>query len=106
VSTTWWLPYDFEAIVRYGHAVNSSIPEDPNEAEFPPTPWADRVVIRGKTSAGVSRVKAEFHDTGERKIGMWGGEEIWVFWTNGFCHRESIDESNELWGERTTALQS
>jgi hypothetical protein len=39
VITTWWLPYGLNAIVHYGHSVNSSIPEDPGEAEFPPTQW-------------------------------------------------------------------
>jgi hypothetical protein len=37
--STWWLPYDLNAIMRFGHAVNTVIPEDPNEAEFPPLPW-------------------------------------------------------------------
>jgi hypothetical protein len=49
--TTWWIPYDYNAIMRYGHSVNSDIPEDPNEAEFPPTPWPERVVIRIKSQA-------------------------------------------------------
>jgi hypothetical protein len=49
--TTWWLPYNLEAMMRYGHTVNSSIPEDQNEAEFPPHPWPDRVVIRIKSQA-------------------------------------------------------
>jgi hypothetical protein len=47
--TTWWIPYDFGAIMRYGHSVNSAIPEDVNEAEFPPTPWDDEVTIRIKS---------------------------------------------------------
>jgi hypothetical protein len=41
--TTWWIPYNLEAIMRYGHSLNSNIPEDPNEAEFPLTPWRDEV---------------------------------------------------------------
>jgi hypothetical protein len=49
--STWWIPCDHEAIMRYGHSVNSSIPEDPNEAEFPRLPWADRVIIRIKSKA-------------------------------------------------------
>jgi hypothetical protein len=49
--TTWWLPYELNAIMHYGHSVNSSIPEDPGEAEFPPTPWPERVVIRIKYQA-------------------------------------------------------
>jgi hypothetical protein len=47
--TTWWVPYNFEAIMRYGHSVNTTIPEDPNEAEFPPTPWGNEVTIRIKS---------------------------------------------------------
>jgi hypothetical protein len=49
--STWWLLYDLNAIMRFGHAVNTVIPEDPNEAEFPPLPWGDRVVIRVKSQA-------------------------------------------------------
>jgi hypothetical protein len=49
--TTWWIPYDYTAIMRYGHTVNTSLPEDPAEAEFPPEPWSDRVVIRIKSQA-------------------------------------------------------
>jgi hypothetical protein len=37
-ATTWWVPYNLEAIMRYGHSVNTDIPEDPNEAEFPQSP--------------------------------------------------------------------
>jgi hypothetical protein len=47
--TTWLVPYDYEAIMRYGHAVNSAIPEDTNEAEFPSEPWANQVVLRIKS---------------------------------------------------------
>jgi hypothetical protein len=32
-ASTWWIPYNLEAIMRYGHSVNTEIPEDPNEAE-------------------------------------------------------------------------
>jgi hypothetical protein len=35
--------------MRYGHSVNSSIPADPNEAEFPPQPWPNDVTIRIKS---------------------------------------------------------
>jgi hypothetical protein len=49
-ATTWWVPYDREAIMRYGQAVNTAIPEDANEAEFPDEPWPDQVVIRIKSS--------------------------------------------------------
>jgi hypothetical protein len=48
-TTTWWIPYDLEAIMRYGNSVNSDIPADPNEAEFPPTPLADEVTMRIKS---------------------------------------------------------
>jgi hypothetical protein len=37
--------------MRYGHSVNTDIPEDPNEAEFPPTPWPDEVTMRIKAQA-------------------------------------------------------
>jgi hypothetical protein len=50
-ATTWWIPYDLDAIMLYGHVVNTVIPEDPDEAEFPPTPWADDVMIRIKSQA-------------------------------------------------------
>jgi hypothetical protein len=46
--TSWWIQYDFEAIMRCGNSVNSSIPPDPSEAEFPPFPWGNRVVVRIK----------------------------------------------------------
>jgi hypothetical protein len=49
--TTWWIPYNLEAIMSYGHSVNSAIPENPSEAEFPPTPWPDEVTIRIKSRA-------------------------------------------------------
>jgi hypothetical protein len=49
--TTWWVPYHLDAIMRYGRSVNTAIPEDPNEAEFPPTPWPDEVIIRVKSQA-------------------------------------------------------
>jgi hypothetical protein len=49
VVTTWWVPYDLKAIMRYGHTVNTEIPEDVNEAEFPQEPWPERVVIRIKS---------------------------------------------------------
>jgi hypothetical protein len=46
-----WLPYDFNAIMRFGHTVNSDIPEWGDEAEFPPAPWGVRVTIRVKSQA-------------------------------------------------------
>jgi hypothetical protein len=49
--STWWLPYDLNAIMRFGHTANTDIPEDPDEAEFPPLPWEERVVIRVKSQA-------------------------------------------------------
>jgi hypothetical protein len=51
IITTWWFPYDHQAIMRYGHSVNTDIPEDANEAEFRPEPWPERVVIRIKSQA-------------------------------------------------------
>jgi hypothetical protein len=50
-ASTWWIPYNLEAIMRYGHTINTDIPEDPNEAEFPPLPWHDDVIIRIKSHA-------------------------------------------------------
>jgi hypothetical protein len=47
--TSWWYPYDFEAIMKYGNSLDSAIPPDPNGAEFPPEQWTHRVVIRIKT---------------------------------------------------------
>jgi hypothetical protein len=35
--------------MRYGHSVNSNIPADPKEAEFPPEPWPNDVTIRIKS---------------------------------------------------------
>jgi hypothetical protein len=49
--TTWWLPYDFAEIMRYGNTVNSSIPADTAMAEFPPEPWGDEVTIRIKSNS-------------------------------------------------------
>jgi hypothetical protein len=49
--TTWWVPYNLNAIMSLGHTVNSDIPEDPTQAEFPPEPWLERVTIRIKSQA-------------------------------------------------------
>jgi hypothetical protein len=49
-----WPPYDLNEIMRFGHSINSAIPDDANEAEFPPTPWGDRVTIRVKSQASPS----------------------------------------------------
>jgi hypothetical protein len=51
VVATWWVLYDYHAIMAYGHTVNTDIPEDVNEAEFPPEPWPERVIIRIKSQA-------------------------------------------------------
>jgi hypothetical protein len=37
--------------MRLGHSVNSDIPDDVNQAEFPPEPWPERVTIRIKSQA-------------------------------------------------------
>jgi hypothetical protein len=37
--------------MRCGHFISTGIPDDPNEAEFPPLPWGDRVLIRVKSQA-------------------------------------------------------
>jgi hypothetical protein len=44
-----WVPYDLNLIMRRGHTVNSAIPEDPAEAEFPELPWRDEVIIQVKS---------------------------------------------------------
>jgi hypothetical protein len=37
--------------MEFGHRINSEIPESSSEAEFPPEPWPERVVIRTKSHA-------------------------------------------------------
>jgi hypothetical protein len=32
----WWIPYEKGAILKYGHRINPRIPENEEEAEFPP----------------------------------------------------------------------
>jgi hypothetical protein len=49
--STWWLPYDYAAIMRYGHTINSGIPDDVDQAIFPDLPWPERVVIRIRSQA-------------------------------------------------------
>jgi hypothetical protein len=49
--TTWWVPHNYDEIMRYGHTVNSDIPEDVAQAESPDEPWPERVVIRIKSLA-------------------------------------------------------
>jgi hypothetical protein len=49
-TTTWWLPYDRNAIMRYGNTVNSAIPQDPDMADFPDEPWPTDVLIRIKSA--------------------------------------------------------
>jgi hypothetical protein len=44
-----WVPYDLGQIMRRGHSVNSSIPEDISQVEFPDFPWGDEVTIRIKS---------------------------------------------------------
>jgi hypothetical protein len=46
-----WIPYDLNEIMRWGHSINTDIPEWGDEAEFPRLPWGDRVVIRVKSQA-------------------------------------------------------
>jgi hypothetical protein len=57
--TSWWYPYNFEAIMRYGNSLNSSIRADPNEGEFPPEQWSQRVVIRIKTTPALNVPSAQ-----------------------------------------------
>jgi hypothetical protein len=49
-ANAWWLPYDRNAIMRFGNSVNCKIPHDPNMAEFPDESWPRDVLIRIKTS--------------------------------------------------------
>jgi hypothetical protein len=49
-ATAWWLPYDRNAIMRYGNTVNSIIPPDVDMAEFPDEPWPADVLIRIKAA--------------------------------------------------------
>jgi hypothetical protein len=51
VVSSWWTPYDKEEIMRYGHRLNTSIPPWAAEAEFPPEPCPDRIVVRVKSAA-------------------------------------------------------
>jgi hypothetical protein len=48
--TSWWFPYNYGAIMRYGNSVNSNMPPDPTDAEFSPQPWPERVIIRIKSA--------------------------------------------------------
>jgi hypothetical protein len=48
--TAWWLPYDRNAIMRFGNTVNSAIPPDVDMAEVPDEPWPIDVPIRIKSS--------------------------------------------------------
>jgi hypothetical protein len=50
--STWWLPYNKVAIMRYVHAINTDIPENPEDAEFPDEPWPEDVIIRIKSHPG------------------------------------------------------
>jgi hypothetical protein len=49
-----WLPYDQNLIMRRGREVNTSIPEDPAEAEFPDLPWEDEATILIKSHGNPS----------------------------------------------------
>jgi hypothetical protein len=44
-ANAWWLPYDRNAIMKFGNSVNGVIPPDPNMAEFPDEPWPKEVLI-------------------------------------------------------------
>lgn len=43
-----WLPYERGEIMRYGHQIDPRIPEEEDEAEFPPEPLGMDVEIRIK----------------------------------------------------------
>jgi hypothetical protein len=75
--TTWWLPYNLEAIMRYGHSVNTEIPEDPNEAEFPPIPWANEVTIRIKSHAAPKAPAAPLPANGSQEPPVPGLPSGW-----------------------------
>jgi hypothetical protein len=51
VVSSWWLPYDKEEVMRYGHRLSSDIPHSAADAEFPPEPWPNRVTVRLKSAA-------------------------------------------------------
>jgi hypothetical protein len=42
-TTIWWYPYDLNEIMRYGHCLNSSMPESVGEAEFRAEPGANTI---------------------------------------------------------------
>jgi hypothetical protein len=44
-----WVPYDLGQIMRRGHGLNTSIPEEVDMAEFPDYPWDSEVMIRIKS---------------------------------------------------------
>jgi hypothetical protein len=63
----WWLPYDRNAIMRFGNSVNCVIPHDPNLAEFPEEPWPRDVLIRIKTSPDPQPVSSPLSAGGQPK---------------------------------------
>jgi hypothetical protein len=75
-----WVPYDFNLIMRRGHEVNTSIPEDSAEAEFPDFPWGDQVTIRIKShgSPSVAPVPTPAKDSPRPFIppGSWQGPAL------------------------------
>jgi hypothetical protein len=63
-----WLPYDQNLIMRRGHQVDTAIPEDPAEAEFPDLSWSDEVMILIKSHARPSVPPARISASGPPSI--------------------------------------
>jgi hypothetical protein len=76
-ASTWWLPYNKEAMMRYGHTVNSSIPENPDEAEFLDEPWPQEVTIRIKSHPGPQPTTAPVSADGSSPMAM-GPPATWM----------------------------
>jgi hypothetical protein len=83
-ASTWWLPYNKEAMMRYGHAVNSSIPENPEEAEFPDEPWPQEVTIRVKSHPGTQPAAAPVSADGSSPAAT-GPSATWTGTAPGFA---------------------
>jgi hypothetical protein len=64
--------------MRYGHAVNTDVPEDPDEAEFPDEPWPDDVIIRIKSHPGPQTVANPTAVGGAGDSSGTGGPTSWV----------------------------
>jgi hypothetical protein len=76
--SAWWLPYNKGAIMRYGHSVNSDIPEDPEEADFPDEPWPEDVVIRIKSHPGPQASTGPVSVDGAGTLPPSGAPSSWI----------------------------